>query len=162
MTLTSHAIVGATVASLMPQHPVLGFCAAFASHFVIDAIPHWDYPIASGSIDPLIGATMKYDKALLVDILKIGTDMSLGIFLALFFLSGVRPLAAVLLGACAGILPDPLQFVYTRFRHEPLVSLQHFHEWAHTKNHLEKAKFVGIISQVILVATVIVIGRLRA
>jgi hypothetical protein len=31
------------IASLMPSHPLLAAIAAFAGHFAIDAIPHWDW-----------------------------------------------------------------------------------------------------------------------
>ena len=38
MTLTTHAVVGAAVATLLPSHPLLGISAAFLSHFFVDAI----------------------------------------------------------------------------------------------------------------------------
>jgi len=47
MTLAAHSIVGGATVSLMPTHPVLGLCLAFARHFVLDAMPHWDYPMRS-------------------------------------------------------------------------------------------------------------------
>jgi hypothetical protein len=47
MILSTHAIVGAALASLMPSHPIAAFAAGFASHFVIDSTPHWDYPLKS-------------------------------------------------------------------------------------------------------------------
>lgn len=155
MTLTTHAVVGAAVASLIPQHPVLGFCAGFASHFIIDAIPHWDYPIASSSIDPLQGTVMKYDGAFFLDVLRIGADALFGVLLSVRVFATTVLLPIVVLGAVAGILPDPLQFVYTRFRHEPLLSLQRFHEWIHTRDHLENTKILGIISQVLFIVAVI-------
>jgi hypothetical protein len=45
MILSTHAIVGGAIASLFPSHLVLVVAAGFASHFAIDAIPHWDYPL---------------------------------------------------------------------------------------------------------------------
>ena len=51
MTLATHAVVGAAAASLIPTHPFLGFIAGFVSHFAIDAIPHWEYSLASAKID---------------------------------------------------------------------------------------------------------------
>ena len=45
MILTTHAIVGAALASFLPSHPIAAFVAGFASHFALDAIPHVDYPI---------------------------------------------------------------------------------------------------------------------
>lgn len=54
-------------------------------------------------------------------------------------------------GACAGILPDALQFAYMRFPHQPLTSIQQFHEWIHTTRRMPKQPGLGIISQVALV-----------
>jgi hypothetical protein len=67
LTLTTHAIVGAAIASVIPAHPFFAIAAAFASHFLLDAIPHWDYPIRSDSVNPNVSAAMKYDGALLSD-----------------------------------------------------------------------------------------------
>ena len=38
MILSTHAVVGGAIASLMPGHPVLAFGIGVASHFAIDAI----------------------------------------------------------------------------------------------------------------------------
>jgi hypothetical protein len=50
MILSTHAIVGGAVASLLPSHPMPVAALGFASHFAIDAIPHWDYPLRSISV----------------------------------------------------------------------------------------------------------------
>jgi len=39
MILSTHAIVGAAIASFLPSHPTTAFVLGFASHFVLDAIP---------------------------------------------------------------------------------------------------------------------------
>ena len=155
MTLTTHAVVGAAVASLMPQYPALALCAAFASHFMIDAIPHRDYQIRSASIHPRKGAPMKYDRAFFLDAVTIGSDALFGILLALLFFLAAAPWWLIVLGACAGILPDPLQFVYAHWKHEPLVSLQRFHMWIHTKHRMKETPLLGISSQIFFVITVI-------
>ncbi len=160
MTLTTHAVVGAAIASLIPEHPVLVFGVAFASHFVIDAIPHWDYPIASSSINPKIGAPMKYDKAFFRDLLTIGADALVGIFLSLWLFFSSPYVWVILLGACAGIIPDPLQFLYTRWRHEPLSSLQRFHRWIHTSYRMEGIPLVGVFSQLVFLTFVVVCAKL--
>lgn len=152
MTLTTHAIVGAGIAAMMPAHPVLGICAAFASHFALDAIPHWDYPIRSASVNPKIGAPMKFDRALMLDFFSIGGDFALGILLALMFFVTPTSWWLVAIAAFAGQLPDALQFVYSRFRHEPLVSLQRFHQWIHTRHRLRERPMLGAVSQVLLLA----------
>ncbi len=160
MTLMTHAVVGAAVASLVPQHPIIAFCGAFASHFIIDAIPHADYPIASASVNPQIGAPMRYDRALIRDALTIGADALLGILLSLWLFASGTSFWVILLGACAGILPDPLQFVYTRWRHEPLVSLQRFHQWIHTSYRLKNAPWLGVFSQGAFLVVVVASAKL--
>jgi hypothetical protein len=154
MILTTHAIVGAALASFLPSHPAAAFVAGFASHFALDAIPHVDYPIKSRSVNPRIGAPMAFDRALLQDAVTIGFDGLFGIMAALFLFSTVASFWAILMGAIGAILPDPLQFVHTRFPHEPLRTLQRFHRWAHTKKRL-KGVILAIGTQTALVAFVI-------
>src|SRR5665213_1991468 len=46
MTITPHILAGAAVASLLPTGStpmkLLGFGLGFASHYVLDAMPHWE------------------------------------------------------------------------------------------------------------------------
>jgi hypothetical protein len=72
MILSTHAIAGAAIASFLPSHPTAAFVLGFASHFVLDAIPHWDYPIRSAAVHPKIGGPMTFDRALLRDAVVIG------------------------------------------------------------------------------------------
>ena len=161
MTLTAHAIVGAAVASVMPMHPVLGICAAFGSHFLVDAIPHWDYPMRSPFVNPQFGAPMKLDRALLLDVISIGSDGLLGMILAIALFATPATWWLIAAAAAAGILPDPLQFVYAHFKHEPLISLQRFHLWIHTTNHLHGRVAFGVTSQIgFLALCVFVFGLL--
>lgn len=51
MILTSHAIVGVAAASVFPSHPILAFSVAIASHYIVDAIPHWEYDLLSSKKD---------------------------------------------------------------------------------------------------------------
>ena len=160
MTLTTHAIVGAAIASIIPEHQVLVFGLAFASHFAVDAIPHWDYYVRSGSINPKIGTAMSYDKNLFLDLLSIGFDALLGVVLSLLIFASPATAGVVVLGAIAGMLPDPLQFVYTRWRREPLVSLQRFHQWIHTDLRLIDRPVLGISSQLLFIVAIVLVTRL--
>ena len=154
MILTTHAIVGAALASFLSSHPAAAFVAGFASHFVLDAIPHVDYPIKSRSVNPRIGAPMAFDRALLEDALTIGTDGLFGIIAALFLFSTTTSLSAILMGGIGAMLPDPLRFVHSRLPREPLRTLQRFHRWAHTKKRI-KGIVLGVGTQAALVACVI-------
>jgi hypothetical protein len=161
LTLTTHAIVGAGIAGLVPAHPLFGVSLAFASHFLLDALPHWDFPIRSSSIDPKIGARMKYYRALFADMLTIGGDAVLGIVLAIvvFTTETQTNFLVVFAGACAGILPDPLKFAYTRFPHQPLTSIQRFHEWIHTSRRMLGRPVLGIASQFALIIVFVRVTR---
>jgi hypothetical protein len=154
MILTTHAIVGAALASFMPSHPAAAFVVGFASHFALDAIPHVDYPIRSRSVNPKIGAPMAFDRALLQDAMTIGTDGLFGILAALFLFGSSADIWAILMGAIGAMLPDPLQFVHTRWPHEPLRTLQRFHLWAHTKKRMSGV-ILGVGSQAAFVVLVV-------
>jgi hypothetical protein len=151
MILTTHAIVGAALASFVPSHPAAAFVVGFASHFALDAIPHVDYPIKSRSVNPRIGAPMAFDRVLLQDAVTIGFDSLFGIMAALFLFSSSANFWAILLGAVGAMLPDPLQFVHSRLPHEPLRTLQRFHLWAHTKKRMSGV-ILGVGSQAAFVA----------
>lgn len=42
MTATAHALVGGAIAATIPD-PVLGVTLSFATHPILDMIPHWDF-----------------------------------------------------------------------------------------------------------------------
>jgi hypothetical protein len=157
MTLTTHAIFGAGLASLVPQHPIAAFSLGFVSHFVLDAIPHWDYDILSESVDPDFGARVTFDRRLFLDAIRIGGDMCLGIILGLLLFGffehqNFYGIFVVFCGAIGAIVPDALQFVYAHFKREPLVSLQVFHQWIHTNIRLRGRPLLGVSLQIVFTA----------
>jgi hypothetical protein len=154
MILTTHAVVGAALASFVPSHPAAAFVLGFGSHFILDAIPHVDYPIRSRSVNPKIGAPMRFDRALLEDVLAIGSDGLFGMLISLLLFSTPGNLWAVLMGAVGAMLPDPLQFAFTRWPHEPLRTLQRFHRWAHSKMKIDNVA-LGVSTQAAFVALVV-------
>jgi hypothetical protein len=166
MTLTTHMAVGTAVASLFPHNPALGFGVAFLSHFVLDAIPHWDYPIDVKSDGK---NSMNNDIVLgigfLKSFIKICFDGFLGLILSALFLTfllksggyGYQFLSILFSGAVGGALPDFLQLVYMKWRHEPLISLQKFHIWIHGKNWGNVIKTLpGIFLQTAIVLIVFI------
>src|SRR3989344_5616837 len=141
MTLSAHAIVGASIASIIPSHPVLGFVTGFASHFLLDAIPHWDYFLFSRKEDndDEMNNDMIMNKYLILDLLRVSSDAIIGVIIVLFLfgISDRHLIWAPLLGMIGGMAPDALQFVYFKWRHEPMISLQRFHLWIHSKKRLD-------------------------
>jgi hypothetical protein len=161
MTLTAHAVVGAAIAASMPNHPALGFVLAFASHFVLDAIPHWDYPLSSQKTDNVnrLNDDMIINKNFFVDLLKIGTDMLCGILLALFFftLHGPHLFLIPMIGVVGAVLPDALQFAYFKWRHQPLIALQRFHLGIHAKRNFDNKPMIGIPFQIAIMVLVVLV-----
>ncbi len=160
MSLATHALVGVAAARLFPQRPVTAFTVAFASHFLLDAIPHWDYPLGSYRSGPNngMGADMVLGRAFFVDLLHIGTDAFLGVLLcaAVFWPVPGPRLDAFILGVTGGMLPDALQFVYLKFKHQPFTALQRFHLWAHhPRRVLEGRWVVGVALQSLAAAVAI-------
>ncbi|MCP3373832.1 hypothetical protein [Bradyrhizobium cajani] len=155
MILSTHAVVGGAIASLVPSNPVLAAVTGFASHFAIDAIPHWDYPLPPISISK--GAdnrSLRSNGALIIDLTSIGVDACAGVALAIWLFATPASASVIALGATAAIVPDPLQFVHSVYPQEPLVRLQRFHEWIHAKRKL--AWKLGVSSQVAFEAAVTV------
>jgi hypothetical protein len=155
VTLTTHAIVGAALASFLTANPLVAGVVAFASHFALDAIPHWDYPIRSASVQPNNTGAMRYDRALMRDIMVIGFDALLGTAIGVMLFASPATFWVVLLAAALAILPDPLQFLYGRFPREPLASLQRFHVWSHTRVRLEGRPLLGLLTQFAFVVLVV-------
>ncbi len=136
MILSTHAVVGAAVATLLPRYPVLVFAAGVASHFVIDAIPHWDYPLRGITVGRSQAGAIRLNGALVRDVCLIALDACAGLALALLLFGRSAPLWVIALAAFAAMLPDPLQVVHRLYPHEPLRTLQRFHEWMHTDRKL--------------------------
>ncbi len=161
MILSTHAIVGGAIASVIPSHPVLAVAAGFASHFAIDAIPHWDYPLRSIAVGK--GADnrrLRLSRAVLTDLAIIALDACAGLALALWLFATPASVWVVALGAIAAMLPDPLQFAHSLFQREPLNSLQRFHIWIHSKRKL--AWRLGVSSQIAFATAVSALaGALR-
>ncbi|OHA59524.1 MAG: hypothetical protein A2589_01530 [Candidatus Vogelbacteria bacterium RIFOXYD1_FULL_46_19] len=155
MTLSTHALTGAIIVSLLPNEPVVGLTVAFLSHFVLDMIPHRDYELLSLNQEAAKRGVveMAWGRAFIWDLGRIGGDALLGLVLAVglgFFLDGQWPLL-LLGGALAGMLPDFLQFWHGLSRWRILDGLQRFHATIHTKIRLKNNLFLGVISQVGLV-----------
>lgn len=144
MILSTHAIVGGAIASLLPSHPAAAAIVGFASHFAIDAIPHWDYPLHSISLGK--GANnrrLPFSSATLTDFAIIGIDASAGFGLALWIFAAEGSIWTIAIGAFAAMLPDGLQFLHTLHPRGFLHMLQRFHWRIHSKLALDGVFGVG-------------------
>lgn len=109
MTGLNHALTGAAVAVTI-NRPILSLPAAFTSHFIIDALPHWDYKIPG------------HHRLRQV---VIGLDMGMSLLL-LGLLSYVLEVDSWLLflGGFLAILPDAMWLPYILFNRPSPVDRQ--------------------------------------
>ena len=153
MILSTHAVVGGAIASLMPGHPAVAFVVGVANHFAIDAIPHVDYPLYSITVRRSAPSVLTLNWLLVQDLSLIALDASLGLAIVLWLYASPGAAAAVLAGALGAMLPDPLRVLHKLYPREPLRSLQRFHGWMHTKRRLSWP--LGVSSQLSFVALVV-------
>jgi hypothetical protein len=106
-------------------------------------------------VNPKIGAPVTFDRALLTDVVVIGSDGLLGILGALLLFAWSDGLWSILLGAFGAMLPDPLHTIHAHFPREPLRTLQRFHRWIHTDKEIKKDIILGVGSQIMLVAVIV-------
>jgi hypothetical protein len=135
MTLTTHAVVGAAISSAFGFSPEVALLAGFASHFVLDSFPHWDYKLLSSQKDPnnhlnddlLIGRDFYFD------LIKISFDFLLGLGLAWLFFANRWSAnnLAIMAGALGGVLPDFLQFAYMKTKIKALSWMRRWHLYLH-------------------------------
>ncbi|UVK48050.1 hypothetical protein BPNPMPFG_007667 (plasmid) [Mesorhizobium sp. AR07] len=158
MILSTHAVVGGAIASLFPSDPILAAVAGFASHFAIDAIPHWDYPLRSISVGK--GADnrrLRLNRDVVIDLFCVGVDACAGLALAIWLFATPASALVVSLGSIAAIMPDPLQFMHSIHQREPLMSLQRFHEWIHSDRKVGWR--LGVSSQITFAALVSAVAQ---
>ncbi len=164
MTLATHAVVGASVAGIASQNPILAIIFAFLSHYLLDAFPHGHYKVLSHKKhkeNPL-SDDMVYGNQFLIDISKIGLDFALGIGLSfLFFKTASQTTNFIILaGALAGVLPDALQFVYWKIRSEPFIFLQKFHIANHSEKNFNDNRFKMVFTELFIITLAIAFSKI--
>ena len=156
MTLTTHSIIAATITKpIASAHPALIFLAAVASHYLSDAIPHWDYKILSveNKEDPH-GRRLSSDRSLIIkDLVRFGLDTSVGFGAALILIGPETPqeLLWAMLAPFGGMLPDFLLGVYAVKKFSFLKPIQLFHDFWHTKILLGPYPLIGIPFQLVII-----------
>lgn len=157
MTLTTHSVIGAMVAGTLATQPTLAIIGAFGSHFLLDAIPHWDYRLLS-NVEKVKGIKLVFGRAFCWDLFRVGLDALLGLVLSLvvWFLLGQDYFWLIIIGGLIATLPDYLQFVYSKFNWSILGWLQMWHDYCHTNYKLNGRFLLGIGSQGILIMVAMV------
>lgn len=164
MTLTTHALIAAAVTrSFAGSHPVLGFFAAVASHYLADAIPHWDYAISAGAgwkekpkEDWTPEDFHQFRLRIRHDLARIAADAGIGALAVLVLTRPASPADWLWVGGAivGGMLPDFLQGLHLSGIRW-LKPCQRFHDLWHTRIRLGPYPLIGIPFQVLIAAIAI-------
>ncbi len=166
MTLATHMVAGAAVAKVFSSHPVEAFAIGWISHYILDSVVHWDYPlsITGGEEHVPINVRQASKKLIAYDITKVSIDVCLGVILVTILARNFDPnnLVVLIAGAIGATIPDFLQFLFGIFKLKILEILQKFHDFMHAKHTLKHKPFFGISTQIgiILVATLFFVFQL--
>ena len=138
MILSTHAVVGGALAGTLTSDPALGFMIGCASHFALDMVPHWDYELRSRvgegeQTDIQIGHAFPYDLMRVALDAVVGCAVIIGVGWYVGLIPSMPALFAtpIIWGAFGGMLPDPLQFAYFKWPHEPLKVIFRIHHALH-------------------------------
>ena len=163
MILLTHAIAGAALGRLTPKNLFISFSLGFVSHFILDAIPHKTYSLKSyqrNSKDPMKN-DMAFNKNFIRDLFFMALDLGLGFIISVYFFQGAKgffnPSWPLIFGALGGVTPDALQFLYFKFRKEPLLSLQKFHNFIDSET---SSVFIGYLTQLIVIIILVSLSKI--
>ncbi len=165
MTLATHILVAGSITKpfLGQANTFVIFIISIFSHYLADAIPHYDYKLLS--IEWKEGQTKKDlqinrdPKQLTIDLLNIAIDVAIGTAVLLLC---VRPevnfsnFITYTLIIVGSILPDALQPIFIMYKKFPMTLIQNFHDFWHAKTKLKLNK-TAVLSQgtLFLIATFI-------
>jgi hypothetical protein len=125
MILITHSVVGAALSGVTGS-PVYSFLIGILSHYVLDAVPHYDY-VDKRFVDDRFS---KQSKVLFKFIMLDGV---LGVILPLYFFEwqGFYGLLNIFLAIIGAMLPDALTGVHVYFPNKVTPILNKFHVGLH-------------------------------
>jgi len=144
MLIIVHFLVGAAMVHIV-KPLYLALILAFLSHYLLDALPHTDYP----GIKNIEERGWKKARP---EFIRIAIKVSLEIFIgiSLIFILSNNFLAA-LLGAIAAALPDSRNILNIIFpKNRFLIFEQRFHSFAHWPENKKIPFPLGILSQIVM------------
>ena len=146
MLETPHVVVGAAIA-VKVGNPALAIPLAFASHFVLDKIPHWNPHLFTET--QKLGHPAK--KSTLVAFADVGLALIIGLWVTAKFSGDPLRMLTVLACCLASVLPDLVKwpYYYLKSRWKPLT------KWVLFERNMQvNANFVpGVLTQFLTIAT---------
>jgi len=122
MIITPHMLVGTAIGAYC-NNIWAAFCFGLISHYLLDALPHWDFleKVKINNPDHLK---------------KIGLDFILGGLLVLFLTWSSPQKIFILVALVGALLPDCLEVLYNNFNIRWLKHLSRFHHKIHYQKRL--------------------------
>lgn len=148
MTLTTHATLGAVIGQAT-GNPVLGFTLAFATHLLIDMVPHGD----TGMSDNF--RIHKRNQKLAIAYVVVDALVAIGFILLLANTRDIVSMKNFTWGIIGGLLPDFLVGVYEITKSPLLRWFYRVHFFFHdffVKRRGEVPLYYAILAQVVLIA----------
>ena len=132
MIFTPHMLAGAVIGAKISQ-PWLILILGLATHYLLDAIPHWEYKV--------LNLKRREDRpfsarAYLKHLFKVILDLSIGLGLVIILAWKLARPDLIALGMIVAILPDGITFLYWTFKTKYLKPLYLFHKKIHPKGAL--------------------------
>jgi len=162
MILTSHIVISGILAS-KTQNYFLAAIIGLISHYVLDAIPHWDYLPDEFETQTKTDKNFVKRKTFWREIIKISIDALAGFGLLAFFvfLDKDAHIAPLVISALFGILPDAMQFIYWLTNWKFIKWNVDFQEFAHRLIHkkINPGFQSGIMTQIATIGIVFLILR---
>lgn len=144
MLETPHVVVGAAIATKV-AHPALAIPLAFASHFILEKVPHWN-PHLNSETEKFGAPTRKSTYIVIADV---AASLALGGFIASRVIPDWGHTASILAACFASVLPDVLEGPYFFFNMRSEI----IKRWINFQKSIQVDTGVvpGLISQVITV-----------
>lgn len=124
MTLTTHATIGAVIGHVV-GNPVLAFIYGFASHLLVDMIPHGDSVLADNY------KVHKKNKKTALAYVMVDAIVAMFFILMMANAEGLSSMQAFTWGVIGGVLPDLLTGVYEITKTPLLKWFNTFHFYFH-------------------------------
>lgn len=147
MTATSHALIGASIASLIPN-PILAIPLAITSHFAADLVPHWD------------AGTNRRKKTMMRLRVEAAFDVLLGFTLVYLIFGRIVGSAYLFVMIIAAQLPDWLETPSSKFG----IKIPPFSwiEWLGHKLQNRLQLPWGLVTQVVIVGLIVAFAVSRS
>ena len=148
MLETPHVAVGAAIASKIPN-PFIAIPLAFASHFVLDKVPHWNPHIITETKQ--FGKPTKKSTTIIV----VDSVMALGLGSAIAWhaMPNTGHAITIMLASFASILPDLIEFPYFYFKKRS----EFYTKWSSFQKSIQvdTTPFWGLLTQTLTIVVAV-------